>query len=176
MKGTLALGNRLVNFVWYRNYDKDEKQDLLTEASGVPHSYSLGVGRIRPEVKSKLREEAAAILPPPLAELVQKVETPFIQAVTDSLATKSVFMHGKVLLVGDAVAGLRPHVAAGTAQGALHALLLKRVFGNNPSMNIDEWEKTTLQWSTFAQKTSASMGDLSQFGHHPEAEDTPIEA
>jgi 2-polyprenyl-6-methoxyphenol hydroxylase-like FAD-dependent oxidoreductase len=86
-------------------------------------------------------------------------------------------MNGKVLLVGDAVAGLRPHVAAGTTQGALHALLLKRVFGNNPSMNIDEWEKTTLEWSTFVQKTGTSMGDLSQFGDHPEAEaDAPTKA
>jgi 2-polyprenyl-6-methoxyphenol hydroxylase-like FAD-dependent oxidoreductase len=143
----------------------------LAEASGIPHSYSLGVGKIRPEVKLKLREEAASVLPPPLAELVQKVETPFIQAITDSLSTKNVFMNGKVLLVGDAVAGLRPHIAAGTTQGALHALLLKRVFGNYPSMNIDEWEKATLEWSTFAQRTSVSMGDLSQFGDHPDAED-----
>lgn len=137
----------------------------------------MGVGKIRPEVRSKLREEAASVLPPPLAELVQKVEAPFIQAICDSLATKNVFMNGKVLLVGDAVAGLRPHVAAGTTQGALHALLLKRVFGNNPSMNIDEWEKTTLEWSTFVQKTGTSMGDLSQFGDHPEAEaDAPTKA
>jgi len=76
-------------------------------------------------------------------------------------------MNGNVFLVGDAVAGLRPHVAAGTTQAAMHALLLGRVFGKNASMSLDEWQKTTLELSTLAQKAGVSMGTVSQCGDPP---------
>lgn len=70
-------------------------------------------------------------------------------------------MNGKVLLVGDAVAGLRPHVASGTSQAAIHALLLRKVFEDR--LSLDEWEKRVLEWSGIAYKAGVSMGELSQF-------------
>jgi 2-polyprenyl-6-methoxyphenol hydroxylase-like FAD-dependent oxidoreductase len=108
----------------------------------------LGFGKIRPEIKSKQRDIAAKVLPPQIAELFQKTEFPFMQAVTDNLTAKNVFMNGKVLLVGDAAAGLRPHVAAGTTQAAMHSLLLGRVFAKNDFMSLAEWEKMTLYFGT----------------------------
>lgn len=93
-----------------------------------------------------------------------------MQAVTDSLATQNLFMNGKVLLVGDAVAGIRPHAAVGAIQGALHALLLKEVFKEKPTMTLEEWEMKSLGWSTGMQKVGVQMGQQSQFGDHPMAD------
>jgi 2-polyprenyl-6-methoxyphenol hydroxylase-like FAD-dependent oxidoreductase len=80
-------------------------------------------------IKEEQKKAAATCFPPPLAEVFQKIESPFVQAITENITTKSVFMDGKVILVGDTVSGLRPHTGAGTAQAAMSALLLKKVFG-----------------------------------------------
>jgi 2-polyprenyl-6-methoxyphenol hydroxylase-like FAD-dependent oxidoreductase len=103
--------------------------------------------------------------------MFQNIENPFVQAVTDSLAIQNIFMDGKVLLVGDAVAGVRPHATVGAIQGALHALLLKDVFQEKPTMTLEEWEKNSLGWSTEVQKLSVKLGQLGQFGDHPMADD-----
>jgi hypothetical protein len=59
----------------------------------------LGIGKIIPSIKYEQITAAKAILPPPLEEVIQKIEHPFIQAVSDNLAPKSVSMDGKVCLV-----------------------------------------------------------------------------
>lgn len=60
-------------------------------------------------------------------------------------------MNGKFILVGDALAGLRPHTTAGASQAAMHAMLLKRVFEKDESLGIDEWESKVLEWATAAR-------------------------
>jgi hypothetical protein len=152
--------------VWYCNIE--DTKEILTDATGVTHRFSLGIGKIRSEVKEKQRR-VASTLPPPLTETFEKIQSPFIQAITDNLATKAVFMEGKVVLLGDALAGLRPHSTAGTSQAVMHALLLKKVFDG--SMSIEEWEKKSLSLSTLSQTIGVQMGTLSQFGQHPQADD-----
>jgi len=125
---------------------------------------------MRPEIISTQRSRTSVTLPPQLAEVFQKIENPFVQAVTDSLTTQSLFMDGKVILVGDAVAGVRPHATVGAIQGALHALLLKEVFQEKPTMTLEEWEKKSLEWSREMQKLSVQLGQQCQFGDHPMAD------
>jgi 2-polyprenyl-6-methoxyphenol hydroxylase-like FAD-dependent oxidoreductase len=169
----LAEDKLAYNLVWYSNYaNPDELADILTDTSGTKHRYTMPYGKMRPEIKSQQRGRATAWLPPQLAEVFQNIDNPFAQVITDSLTTKSVFMDGKVLLVGDAVAGMRPHAACGAIQAALHALLLKDVFQEKPVLSLEEWEKTTVGWSTTMQKISAQMGQLSQFGDHPMADNS----
>jgi hypothetical protein len=133
-----------------------------------PFPWELAISA--PEVKAKQRETAVAVLPDHMAELSRKVESPFIQAITDSLAAKCVFLDGKVMLVGDAVAGLRPRTTAGTNQAVLHVLLLERVFEKGSAMSVVEWEQKILEWSTIAHAVGIKLGNLSQFDEHPMAE------
>jgi len=170
LNGSLDPAEILANCVWYCNANEEELKRILTDSAGVSHTYSLGIGKIDPNMKMEQIKAAKAILPPPLAEVFQKIEHPFLQAVTDNIAPKSVFMGGKVFLVGDALAGLRPHTAAGTAQAAMNALLLKKVFEKDGGMSIEEWEKATVDWAKFAQNVGVQMGNLSQFGDHPMAD------
>lgn len=130
----------MFNLVWYSNYaSPDELADILTDKFGIKHRFTLPYGKMRPEIVSKQRSYASAILPPQLAEVFQKIENPFAQVITDCLTSQSIFMDGKVLLVGDAVAGIRPHATCGAIQAALHALLLRDVFQDKPTMTVDEW-------------------------------------
>jgi hypothetical protein len=161
------------NLVWYSNYASlEELADILTDKSGIKHRFTLPHGKMRPEIVSKQQSHASAILPPQLAEVFQKIENPFAQVITDSLTGQSIFMDGKVLLVGDAVAGIRPHATCGAIQAALHALLLKDVFQDKPTMTVEEWGNKTLGWSTGMQKLGVHLGQQGQFGNHPMADNS----
>ncbi|KAH7346889.1 monooxygenase [Rhexocercosporidium sp. MPI-PUGE-AT-0058] len=171
LNGSIEAGERLFNIAWHSNYTPLELLEILTSTSGKVHTFSLGIGQIRPEIRSRQNFIASSILPPPVAELFQKVEQPFIQAITDNIATKAVFMGGKVLLVGDALAGLRTHTTAGTSQAAMHALMLKKVFGSG-EMSLGEWEGKVLEWAAWVQELGVQIGTTAQFGDHPQAEAT----
>lgn len=166
--GTLKSGERLINYVWYCNYQdgSEEMADLMTDQEGQKHHFTLPAGKMRGEVWERQKDYAEDILPPQFSELVRKTETPFIQAVTDVVpGERQVLMDGKVLLVGDAIVGLRPHTAASTSQAARDALLLHEVFGGK--MELGEWEAEVKDWAVDMQKSGVKMGDRSQFGHHP---------
>ena len=169
LNGSTSKGERYANIVWYTNHTPSELQDILTSTSGKIHTFSLGIGKIRPEIRDRQRLIASSILPAPAAEIFQKVEQPFIQAITDTIASKAVFMNGKVLLMGDALAGLRTHTASGTSQAAMHALMLEKVFESG-EIELGEWDEKVLEWAAWVQKMGVQMGNLAQFGEHPQAD------
>ena len=105
------------------------------------------------------------MLPPQFAELIQLTKEPFVQAITDVIGEKNVFMDGKVILVGDAVAGFRPHTAASTSQAAYDALLLERM--TKGEMKLQEWEEEIMAYARKVQRHGVELGEKSQFGRHP---------
>jgi hypothetical protein len=94
--------------VWYVNYAEgsSELEELMIDVDGKRHRVSLPMGKMRPEILERQRALAKRILPQ-FSEMVRKTVEPFLQCVTDVLATRNEFFNGKVLLVGDAVAGFR---------------------------------------------------------------------
>ncbi|KAI9792469.1 MAG: hypothetical protein M1833_001082 [Piccolia ochrophora] len=164
-KGTVEPGKRLLNWVWYCNYPKDSKEfdALMTDKEGTRHHITLPVGKMRDEIRKQQNEFAERILPPQFAELVVKTVQPFIQAITDVLPSQQTFFSGKVLLIGDALAGFRPHTAASTSQAALHALLLEQVLKGEISWK--EYKDTSTQYAQRTSQAGIMMGDRSQFSH-----------
>ncbi|KAI9880733.1 MAG: hypothetical protein M1830_001016 [Pleopsidium flavum] len=161
--GTLEPGKRLLNFVWYCNYpeDSEEFQDLMTDNQGQRHRITLPPGKMRPEVWTKQKAHAKEILPAAFADLFVKASQPFIQAITDVISPRAAFFDGQLLLVGDALAGFRPHVASSAAQAAFDAQLLAKVVKGE--LTMEDWEKQVLD---FAQRTSQqgiAMGTKNQF-------------
>lgn len=165
--GSLKVGKRLINWVWYCNYPQDSKEyaELMTDIEGRKHHSTLPLGKMRPEIWEQQQDYAKHILPPQFAELVTKTKQPFIQAICDVIAPKNVFYEGKVLLTGDAVAGFRPHTAASTNQAAFDAQLLGKLIEGEMTMN--EWERETTDYAKHMQRRGIEMGQRSQFGHHP---------
>jgi 2,6-dihydroxypyridine 3-monooxygenase len=113
-----AQGERLLNYVWYRNLIEPLDQ-VMTDRQGELRRLSVPPGMVRPEMVEELRTEAARALPPDLAAMVIATEQPFIQAVVDVEVERMVM--GRVALVGDAAFVARPHTAAGTAKAAADA-------------------------------------------------------
>jgi 2-polyprenyl-6-methoxyphenol hydroxylase-like FAD-dependent oxidoreductase len=172
-KGSIKKGERLVNWVWYCNYAQDspEHVELMTDKDGERHHVTLPPGGIQEGVWAKQKSHAAATLPSQFAELVQKTEVPFIQAITDVIAPRAVLKGGRVLLVGDALAGFRPHTAASTGQAALDAMSLAKAVGkvlDGEGMTaLNEWEKTVMEYAGRVQEHGVRLGQRSQFGSHP---------
>lgn len=110
--GTLEKGRRLVNWVWYCNYEEgsEEYQELMTDVDGKEHRFTVPTGgKMRQEVLEMARQKAKEQLPPQFFELVFKTSNPFVQAITDLPPPENVhvgrLLNGKAVLVGDALAG-----------------------------------------------------------------------
>lgn len=134
----------------------------MTDTHGATHRYTLPQGLMRPSIRDVQHLLADALLPRPFVELVTKTTNPFIQVVTDVASPQASFCDGKVLLVGDALCGFRPHAASATAQGAFDASLLGKVMtGQVP---LAAWEKTVLGYAAKVGAMSKAMGEKAQFG------------
>ena len=115
--GSVTPGERLINFVWYRNYlAGGDLDDLLTGATGKRHEHSVPPGGARDDHVAEMRAVARARLPELVADVVCSVDRPFVQVICDVEVPRMAFE--RVCLVGDAAWVVRPHAAAGTAKAA----------------------------------------------------------
>lgn len=134
----------------------------MTDSEGHLHHTTMPAGKMQDRLWLQQKELAKETLPAAFSELVCATKLPFVQAITDVLSSQASFFNGKVLMVGDAVAGFRPHTAASTSQAAYHALLLEQ------NMNGElEWEEMLDHIMAYARQMSAAgqkMGNRSQFG------------
>ena len=175
-EGNLERGKRLVNWVWYHNvaFDSEEYTELMTDREGKSHRFTLPTGGfMQTGVWKRQKETAEARLPPQFAELVVKTDEPFVQAITDLEPPKQQkevgpLMEGKVVIVGDALAGFRPHTAASTSQAAFDALRLEEVFSGKSSW--EDYQQAVFDFASSLQTHGVRLGDRSQFGRHPLAD------
>ena len=117
----------------------------MTDSDGHHHHFTSPIGKVRPRLVAQQKDYPAQVLPPQFVELVPETATPFVQCITDVISPKADFMSGKLLLVGDAVAGFRPHTAASTDQAAYHGLLLEKVFGGE--LQIDKAQEGIMEYA-----------------------------
>lgn len=115
--GSVKPGDRLINWVYYVNLPASELADYMTDTEGVQHHYTIPPGMINPKYWEKQKLVAREELCPQFADLVRDTKKPFVQAITDVISPENEFLDGKVVLIGDALAGFRAHTAASTSQG-----------------------------------------------------------
>jgi 2-polyprenyl-6-methoxyphenol hydroxylase-like FAD-dependent oxidoreductase len=117
-----ARNGRDWNIVWYRPVALPVLEDLCTDAGGRRHSLAaMPPPLIRADVIAALKADARALLPPELAELVERSQ-PFFQAIFDVESPRLAV--GRAALLGDAAFVARPHVGMGVTKAALDALCL----------------------------------------------------
>lgn len=165
--GTVEPGRRLINFVYYTNFAEGsaELEEIMTDRHGKRHRITLPPGLTDADAWEKQRRIARELLPPQFAEIVCATQKPFVQAVTDVLSPTNEFMHGKVVLIGDALAGFRPHTVASTSQAAFDAMVLADYVDGK--LSWEEWKRETLGFARFIQKRGVDMGNRSQFEELP---------
>jgi 2-polyprenyl-6-methoxyphenol hydroxylase-like FAD-dependent oxidoreductase len=165
--GTLEPGQRLINFVYYTNVPSPsltdpspEFRELMTDAEGQYHRITMPPGKTDPKAWEKQLKIARERLPPQFAEIVCGTKKPFVQAITDVIAPTNEFLNGRVILIGDALAGFRPHTVASTSQACFDAMILADMIAGQVSRK--EWKKETLGYARTIQKRGVDMGERSQ--------------
>ena len=91
--------NRACHFVWFRPVDENALAGLCTDASGKRHGVSIPPPLIRPELIAALKQDAAALLAPQLAALVNATAQIILQPIFELELPR--IACGRVALVGD---------------------------------------------------------------------------
>jgi 2-polyprenyl-6-methoxyphenol hydroxylase-like FAD-dependent oxidoreductase len=120
--GETEPGSRRYSWVWYRSMSPRELTDLMRQTGRPAGSFSTAPGDLPSELRERLVAEAGQLLPPPFAAAVAAEPQPFMQAIYDYVAPR--MTSGRIALLGDAAAVVRPHTAMGAAKAAGDALAL----------------------------------------------------
>ena len=159
---SVEVGERALNVVWYRNARGTDYDELMTDRHGVHRPATMPPGLVRERFVQALHADASAQLAPQLAELVRACDQPFIQAIFDMTADR--FRRGRAILIGDAAAALRPHVAAGTAKACADGWALRDFLagadGNDEA--LAGWEAQQLALARRVAAKSRAMGEAAQ--------------
>ena len=163
--GSVEVGRRLMNFVWYRNVAAGpDLADLMTDRQQTQREISVPPGAVQDRYVEELRE-AAGQLPPAIREVVRATEEPFIQPIVDIEVPAMTF--GRICLMGDAAFVARPHSAAGTAKAAADAWALREALVS-ASWDFDAalraWERRQLALGSALLERVRRLGDCFQFG------------
>jgi 2,6-dihydroxypyridine 3-monooxygenase len=161
--GSVEIGQRLINFVWYRNYlAGGDLADVLTDVVGKRRDTSMPPGAARPDHVAELRAAAAARLPAVIAEVVCATEAPFLQVIFDVELEHMAF--GRVCLLGDAAWVARPHAAAGTAKAAADAWALADALAGHDDVEsaLAAWEPGQMQLGRQLVERTRRIGRRSQ--------------
>ncbi len=163
LDGSARAGDRMINFVWYRNYlPGSDLADLMTGRDGKVHEISLPPDVPRAEHIEEMWSTAAARLPKQIATVVLAVRAPFVQAILDVEVPHMAF--GRVCLIGDAAFVVRPHAAAGTAKAAADAWQLARALEEQQDIEsaLKAWEPSQLELGRNLLERTRRIGRRSQ--------------
>lgn len=175
--GSVEPGERLINFVWYRNYLEGPEFDELMGLSGDTSfddrapKLSIPPGGVAEHHVAEVKAHAAARLPALLADVVDRVVEPFVQVVYDVDVNRMV--DGRACLIGDAAAVARPHAAAGTAKAADDAWSLAETLRGvgvdadsggfaNVQAALARWEPERLELGQALMNRTRTVGARSQ--------------
>ncbi|WP_239154117.1 FAD-dependent monooxygenase [Amycolatopsis sp. FDAARGOS 1241] len=125
---------------------------------------SIHPGAVQQRYVDEMREAAAAVLAPAVAEVVTRTERPYVQVVFDTRTPGMV--DGRVAIIGDAAFAARPHAAAGTAKAADDAWQLYEHLQAGDGGIADvlkRWEPGRLELGNQLIDRVAAMGARSQF-------------
>jgi 2-polyprenyl-6-methoxyphenol hydroxylase-like FAD-dependent oxidoreductase len=112
-------GRRRYNFAWFKVADDDALATMLIDRDGHTHQHSVPPPLVRPELIAAMREEAVDTLPPQYVDCVQQMQQPFFTPISDFAMPTQAF--GRVAMVGDAAATIRPHAGFGVSKAASEA-------------------------------------------------------
>lgn len=157
--GSLEVGERHLNFLWYTNEDPAALDEILRDSvDGHRHYNIVPSGRVREDIWAARREEAQRIpLPEPFLEVMLKIKRPFIQVITDFVSPRAAFEDGKVLLVADGLSLYRPHTAFSGTQAAFGALQIEQFVAGR--LTLRDWEDRMLLYARMHSAQTTALGN-----------------
>lgn len=163
--GQTEVGARRYNWVWYRPVTPQQLERLAVASGRAPSSTSLAPGDLPEHLRAALRADAESELPPQFAAAVLAEPDPFLQAIVDYVAPR--MRSGRVVLLGDAAAVVRPHTAMGAAKAAGDALALSDALRRSPtSAALATYESDRLDVATAIAQYGVRLARSLPFARH----------
>jgi len=162
--GRVTNGDRLINFVWYCNYEPgQELTKLLTDKNGLLREVSVPLGLVSESNIASMKAMARANLPTILSDIVQATAEPFVQVIYDVEIDEMAF--GRICLLGDAAMVVRPHAAAGTAKAAADGWALAEALEKHDSVSLalEAYQNSQLALAKNLLERTRRVGAKSQF-------------
>jgi 2,6-dihydroxypyridine 3-monooxygenase len=154
---------RAVNFVWYRNVATGADFDaLMTDRTGIIRMISLSAGAVREEFIAAVKADARQLMPPAVAEVINKTAEPFLQALYDLTLPRMAY--GRACLIGDAAFVSRPHAGAATTKAAVNAWHLADCLvaaDGNVDAALKAWEPSQVELGRSFVERNRWMGSIS---------------
>ncbi|WP_226481721.1 FAD-dependent monooxygenase [Natrinema amylolyticum] len=157
--GSVAPGERRLNWVWYDTLEDRNRTAVFTGADGVERTVTVPPGTLRDSVADRQRARAAALLPPVFTTVVEATRAPFVQAIYDLTVPEMTV--DRVCLLGDAAFVARPHTAAGTAKAAGDSVRLAEALERRDSLDsaLSTWNDDRTDYGTRLVHRGKRMGD-----------------
>jgi 2-polyprenyl-6-methoxyphenol hydroxylase-like FAD-dependent oxidoreductase len=139
--GSVAPGQRLVNWGMYVPVPEASLADFLTDKEGNRHEGSLSPGAMPHSTEDALKQRAHERIPDYYADITDKSPNTFAYAIYDCQVPA--YRHGRICLVGDAGAFARPHSAAGALKGINDATALGDALKTHSSLEdaLTDWNR-----------------------------------
>jgi 2,6-dihydroxypyridine 3-monooxygenase len=163
MDGSVLKGERLINYVWYRNYlEGGDLNHLMTDRDGQHRPISLPPGKVPQVHQEEVRADARARLPGDFADSIEKTPELFLQVIYDITIERMAF--GRVCLLGDAAFLARPHAGAGSAKAAEDGWALAQALAEAPTIEqaLRIWEEKQILMGRALVERTRRMGRRSQ--------------
>ena len=129
----LTPGRRRFNFIWYRVADAAQLREMLVDANGVQHEFSVPPPLMRKDLIAQMHADAREIMPDTLLDALMTIRQPFVTPIYDFTAPSIVY--GRVAMVGDAAANARPHMGFGMAKAGTDAQALAKHLAHNEDID-----------------------------------------
>lgn len=131
--GETQPGQRLINWLWYENVPLDELAAAMASRRGDGAARSVAPGDLPADRLAYLHAEARRLFPPYFADIIEKTDEPFAQAIFDMHVPR--YRHGRVCLLGDAATVVRPNSASGVVHAMTNAMALADALAASESVD-----------------------------------------
>ena len=140
-QGSVAAGERLVNWGVYVPVSDAELGAFMTDKTGTQHDGSLPPGAMPLDTERRMKDHAHAVLPEYYAEIAERSPDTFAYAIYD--CEVPAYRQHRICLAGDAGAFARPHSAAGALKGMNDAVALAEALraGDDIDMALEAWNR-----------------------------------
>jgi 2-polyprenyl-6-methoxyphenol hydroxylase-like FAD-dependent oxidoreductase len=143
--GSVAKGDRTINWGLYLAVPSDELPRFLTDRHGHQHAHSLPPGLMRPEEEDRLKEQVQARLPPYYAEILTASQDTFAQPIYR--VEPPAHHRGRICLIGDAGELAPPVTGSGVLRGMTNAVDLVAALrtGGDLDAALTKWDTAQIE-------------------------------
>ena len=155
--GSVASGQRWVNWACYVRVPAGELDRFLTDRFGRQRTGSLPPGNMRLEDETRLKDHVRAHLPSYFAAMVDMSQDTFVQPIFTS--DVSAYRKERICLLGDAGAFVQPFTGTGVFKGMNNAMDLGKALAGKAGADVDAALESWSVQQTRTGKLLAVMGE-----------------